>query len=48
MVACFDNAGGADSARELIWVDVLASGVATNGSNVTYTPSATPDTLAQV
>lgn len=45
MVACFDNAGGADSARELIWVDVPASSLATNGSNVTYTPGS--DTVAQ-
>jgi hypothetical protein len=47
MVALFDNAGGSDAARELIWVDVLSSSLATNGSNVTYTPNATPDTLAQ-
>jgi len=47
MVACFDNAGGADTSRELIFVDVLASGLATNGSNITYTPAANIATLAQ-
>lgn len=46
MIALLDNAGGADSSRDLIWVDVV-TGVATNGADMTYTPSATPDTLAQ-
>lgn len=44
MVALINTAGGADTARELYWVDVLATPLPTNGSGMGYT-SAT-DTLA--
>ena len=43
-VACFNTAGGADTARELYWVDVTASTISTNGSGISYTPA--NDTLS--
>lgn len=43
-IAFINQAGGADSARELYWVDVLAAGLPTNGSAVQYNSAV--DTMA--
>lgn len=42
-VGCFDSTPATDATRELLWVDVPASSIATNGSGITYTSAA--DTL---
>lgn len=42
-VACF-RTGASDAARELLWVDVTASSIVTNGSNINYVPA--NDTLS--
>lgn len=43
-VACFNTSGANDTLRELFWVDVTASSIATNGSGISYTPA--NDTLS--